>query len=164
MNKKIFILLGVLYIFGLSDVHAQNFTKPEPLYRTSAGVKMGNLYQVSAKFFINSDLAFDFSGGFSFSNTTPLISMVFEYHHEMKYENIFWYYGAGPVFSLKRFNNEVGFAAVFGGEIVTREKFITIFAEIQPFVITRIGNFSFSQNIELNPRVLFSAGVRYIFS
>ena len=109
-------------------------------------------------------MAFDISGGFSFSDTNPLISLIFEYHHEMKYENIFWYYGGGPVFSLKRLSNEVGFTAVFGGEIVTREKFITIFAEAQPVVTTRIGNLGFTSNINLNPRVLFSAGVRYIFS
>ena len=90
--------------------------------------------------------------------------MVFEYHHEMKYENIFWYYGAGPAFGLKKSRNEIGFAAIFGGEIVTKEKFITIFAEVQPMVTTRIEDFGFSSRIDLNPNVLFSAGARYIFS
>lgn len=164
MNKKIFILLAVLYTFALSDLFGQSYTPPEPYYRTSFGLKMGNLYQASAKCFINRDMAFDISGGFSFSNSTPLITMVFEYHHEMKYENILWYYGAGPAIAIRQLRNEIGFSGMFGGEIITREKFITIFAELQPVVTTRIGNFQFSPDIVLNPRVLFSAGARYIFS
>ncbi len=148
----------------MSNINAQDDAFDDAYYRTSIGVKVGNRYQASAKCFINKDMAFDISGGFSLDNSAPVVAMLFEYHHDTQYENVIWYYGAGPIAALQRQRNELGFSGVFGGEIVTLEKFITIFAEIQPIVTTPLGRFSFTNQIVLNPKVIFSAGARYILN
>lgn len=145
-------------------MNGQETALDEAYYRSSIGIKVGNRYQASAKCFINKDIAFDISGGLSFDNSSPIIAMLFEYHHDTPYENVIWYYGAGPIGALQRRRNELGFSGVFGGEIITHEKFITIFAEIQPIVTTPLGNFSFTNQIVLNPKVIFSAGARYILN
>ena len=137
---------------------------PEPPYRTSAGVKMGNKFQLTAKCFINSDIAFDANFGYAFSNSAPSFTLLFEYHHDLKYEGTYWYYGGGPAMNLTRLRNELGVTAVLGAEIVTSEKFVHIFGEIQPILVTRIGGFSFTNNLNLNPSLIVSVGARYIFT
>ena len=124
---------------------------------------MGNKFQLSAKCFVNPDIAFDISFGYTFAENSPSISMLFEYHHTTRFENIFWYYGGGPALAANRFRNEIGMTVAFGGEIVTKEKFVNMFAEIQPTVLTPIGNFNFTPSIELTPSLIVSVGARYIF-
>lgn len=164
MTKKILLLFLFSIILCSGNLIGQNESKPEPKYRTSAGVKLGTHYQASAKCFVGADIAFDVSLGFVYSESTPTVSMVFEYHHDTNIEEIHWYYGGGPAMLLNRNRNEIGFSAILGGEIVTKDKLINIFLEVQPVVTTRINNFSIGGFRDFNPQAIFSAGARYIFS
>lgn len=163
MKIKTIITLA-FFLFSISTYGQKKAVNPTPLYRTSAGFKMGNKFQASAKCYINSDMAFDISAGFTFSNASPSITMVLVYHHDTKYNFVHWYYGGGSALAISKNRNEIGATAVFGGEIVTREKFINIFAEIQPVVLTPIRrNSSFTGGLDLTPSLVVSVGARYIF-
>lgn len=147
---------------------AYSQAKPSPPYRTSAGVKMGNKFQLSAKCFVNSDIAFDANFGYTFANSAPSFTLLFEYHHDLKYDGTYWYYGGGPAMLLTRFRNEIGVTAVVGAELVTSEKFINIFGEIQPILVTRVGSLNGGltapMSLDLNASIIISVGARYIFT
>lgn len=164
MSKKLRLVYWFLLLFCSTHLLGQQIPNPEPAYRTSLGVKLGTKVQLSAKAFVGRDMAFDVSAGYIYDDSSPSVSMVFEYHHDTYHNNFFWYYGGGPAMVLKRNRSQIGFSTVIGTEMVTKEKLINIFMEAQPTVLTRINSFTFGPSQELNFELVISVGTRYIFS
>ncbi len=161
VKSKIFSLF-IIFLAYTQGILSQEVKIPEPPYRMALGAKIGNSTQLSLKSFITSDIAFDASGGFVLGQSDAFATLVFEYHHNTKIENVSWYYGGGPSLQISRFQNKMGAATVFGGEIVTKDQLLNFFAEIQPLALISLRDSVFTTNLNFDFILFVSVGARYI--
>ena len=170
LKLKYIITLFAFYATSFqlaAQVESNDFERP---YAIAAGLKVGNVFQLDYKHFVNPEVAINFSAGSYLIDQDGIhSSLTISYHHDTKLENTFWYYGGGLAGRITQFNRQIGMATVFGLESVTRDKLINFFIDIQPTAYINRGLFSFSTSsffstsIELEYTIAGTVGVRYIF-
>lgn len=171
---KYFTLLFFLFSCYSSVIAQSDSNKYEKPYTIAAGLKIGNLFQLDYKHFINSEIALNFSSGFSLINSGGLFnSIIINYHHDTHIENLFWYYGGGLAgkftFGVLSEREKIGMATNIGFEVVSNDKLFNFFVDVQPTAYSKSrfsafgGLSSFARNIELEYLIAATVGLRYIF-
>lgn len=160
----IFLILGFnTFLYSQSNDSAIIYSKP---YSIGAGLKIGNVFQLDYKQFINSEIAFNVSSGFQLLGREGVFtSVTFVYQHDTHIDNLYWYYGGGMAFRNSKFPFELGMAGTLGFEVVTNERPIIFAADIQPtaFYPLRGLNAPFTTLAQdLSYAVFFSFGIKYI--
>jgi len=140
-------------------------------YTNAVGLKIGNVLQINYKHFINTEISIESSSGFYLNNEEGIYSSIMvTYNHDTYIKNLYWFYGAGFAFRNSKLPFEIGMAGSIGFEVVSNDKSLNFFVDIQPTAYYPIRNqFGVSSIVprmlsELNYFLVASVGARYIIS
>ncbi len=153
-NRNILLILA--FTFALSG----NMLSQQ--YKSAIGLKVGNMAVVEFKSFFNDHLAIDISSGIYLVEYPGIFTnVVFQYHHDLKTENLRWFYGAGIGTRYSRIErHEIGIAGSVGMEFSVPEVSLAFSIGFQPTI--------FIEFIEVNQQFFLTGpatfGVKYLLN
>lgn len=130
MNRTKDILLALSLTFALSgNIFSQQ-------YKSALGFKVGNMAVVEFKSFFNDHLAINVTSGIYLIEYPGIFTnVVFQYHHNLKTENLRWFYGAGIGTRYSRFErHQIGPAGSVGMEFSVPDLDLAFSIGFQPTI------------------------------
>ena len=124
----------ILFIIGLTFALSGNLQSQQ--YKSALGLKVGNMAVVEFKSFFNNHFAIDISSGIYLVEYPGIFTnVVFQYHHDLKTDNLRWFYGAGVGSRYSRIErHQIGIAGSVGMEFSVPDVNLAFSIGFQPTI------------------------------